>query len=104
MYSIQNSLVMDKLKLFMINLYNSNVSCTMKKYELTAETKDLMGITLFRIKALISFKSIEKGENKSLAGSQSNRTYMHLAVTRIAISPAERNTCIPFPYMGTLCS
>lgn len=34
----------------------------MKKYELTNETKNIFGKTLYRIKALIDFGSVEKGE------------------------------------------
>ena len=34
----------------------------MKKYKLTKETKGIFGVTLHRIKALVSFGSIQKGE------------------------------------------
>ena len=47
----------------------------MKKYELTSETKIVFGKTLYRIKALISFKYAEKGEKGGFMESENNLSH-----------------------------
>ena len=44
----------------------------MKKYELTSETKVINGVELHRIKALISFGRVEKGELGGWIESEKN--------------------------------
>ena len=44
----------------------------MKKYELTSETKEINGVELHRIKALKSFRSIEKGDLGGWIESEKN--------------------------------
>jgi UDP-3-O-[3-hydroxymyristoyl] glucosamine N-acyltransferase len=47
----------------------------MKKYELTSETKDFCGQTVFRIKALKSFGNVKKGDIGGFVEKESNLSH-----------------------------
>ena len=47
----------------------------MKKYELTSESKIVSGIKLFRIKALIEFSIVKKGELGGYIQAESNLSH-----------------------------